>query len=78
MDCAFGLVYLSSTGSTADVALGLNFVLAAVLAVLTIQDLRSRAWRWQAFVVGGSFLLAPLVGVVLYAVTSSRPVQSTV
>ena len=44
VDCVFGLVYLASEGSTAEIALGLNFVLAALLAVLTTQDLRARRW----------------------------------
>lgn len=48
IDCGFGILYLSSSGSVADVALGLNFVLAALLTVLTWQDLRSRGWTWRA------------------------------
>ena len=73
VDCAFGLVYLASGGSVAKVALGLNFVLAALLAVLTIQDLRARRWSWQAIVIGISYVLAPLIGLVLYAAASGRP-----
>jgi hypothetical protein len=76
VDCVFGVVYLTSDGSTADIALGVNFVLAALLAVLTAQDLRARNWTWPAFLIGASYLLAPLVGLVLYAIGSGRPKAS--
>ena len=76
IDCAFGIVSLTSDGSVAEVALMLNFVLAAVLAVLTWQDLRARSWTWQAPLVGVSYVVAPLVGLILYAVLSDRPKQS--
>ena len=70
--CGFGVMALTATGSAADFGLGMNFVLAALLAVLTAQDLRHRGWRWQAVAVGISYLLAPLVGLVLYALASGR------
>lgn len=73
IDCGFGILHLSTSGSLADVALGLNFVLAALLTVLTWQDLRSRGWTWPAPLVGISYLAAPLFGVVLYAMASNRP-----
>ena len=73
IDCGFGILYLSSSGSVADVAFGLNFVLAALLTVLTWQDLRSRGWTWQAPLVGLSYLAAPLFGLVLYAMASNKP-----
>lgn len=73
LDCAFGVIYLTSDGSLADVALALNFILAVLLMVLTWQDLRARGWRWQAPVVGISYLFAPLLGLILYALASGRP-----
>jgi phosphoglycerol transferase MdoB-like AlkP superfamily enzyme len=73
VDCIFGLLYLSSSGDSADVFLGINFSLAALLTVLTWQDLRKRGWTWQAPVVGVSYLVAPLIGLMLYAITSNRP-----
>jgi hypothetical protein len=76
IDCAFGATALSTEGSVSGVAFGLNFTLAALLAVLTWQDLRARAWHWQAPLVGLSYLVAPLVGLVLYALASGRPKQS--
>lgn len=78
VDCVFGIVALSTGGTVASVALGVNFVLAALLMVLTWQDLRARGWTWHAGVVGVSYLLAPLVGLVLYAVASGRPRQGPV
>lgn len=72
LDCAFGLTALYTDGAASSVAYGLNFVLAAVLAMLTWQDLRSRGWTWQS-VVSVTYVLAPLVGLVLYAALSSRP-----
>lgn len=70
--CVFGVISLSAGGTTASIALGLNFILAALLMVLTWQDLRARGWTWQAGVVGISYLLAPLIGLVLYALASGR------
>lgn len=72
LDCAFGAVALSADGTTSSVAYGLNFVLAALLAVLTWQDLRARGWTWQS-AASITYLIAPLVGLVLYAALSSRP-----
>ena len=77
VDCAFGVIALSTDGSIAEVALGLNFVLAALLAILTWQDLRQRNWGWQAPVIGLSYLAAPLIGLVLYAWASGRPAIRT-
>ena len=74
----FGVISLSSTGAVASVALGLNFILAALLMVLTWQDLRARGWTWQAGVVGISYLAAPLIGLVLYALASGRRRQDRV
>ena len=73
VDCAFGAVTLATEGSVAKVAFGLNFTLAALLAVLTWQDLRQRDWTWQAPLIGLSYLVAPLIGLVLYAIASGRP-----
>lgn len=72
-DCIFGLLYLSNSGDNADTFLGINFLLAALLMVLTWQDLRKRGWAWQAPVVGVSYLFAPLIGLILYAIASNRP-----
>ena len=72
LDCVFGVVALSSSGTLSEVSFGLNFTLAALLMVLTWQDLRARGWTWQAPVVGVSYLVAPLVGLVLYALASGR------
>jgi hypothetical protein len=77
VDCGFGAIALSTDGSVAGVALGINFVLAALLAVLTWQDLHERNWSWQAPVIGVSYLLAPLIGLVLYALASNRPTTPT-
>ena len=77
VDCALGIIAITTDGSIAEVALGLNFVLAALLAVLTWQDLRQRNWSWQAPVIGLSYLAAPLVGLVLYAWASGRPAGGT-
>jgi len=44
VDCIFGLLYLSSEGDSAETFLGINFLLAALLMVLTWQDLRKRGW----------------------------------
>jgi hypothetical protein len=75
LDCVFGVGALTASGTTSEVFLLLNFLLAALLMVLTWQDLRSRGWTWQAPAVGVSYLLAPLVGLVLYAFASNRPRQ---
>jgi hypothetical protein len=72
VDCIFGVVALSTSGTVSDISLGLNFTLAALLMVLTWQDLRTRGWTWQAPIVGVSYLAAPLVGLVLYALASGR------
>ena len=72
LDCVFGLVYLYSDGSVSNIALGLNFILAALLMVLTYQDLRARGWTWPA-AASITYLIAPLVGLVLYAALSNRP-----
>lgn len=73
--CLFGIGSLTTSGTASEVFLLLNFLLAALLMVLTWQDLRARGWTWQAPVVGVSYLFAPLVGLVLYAVASNRPRQ---
>lgn len=73
VDCGFGALYLTTSGSLADAALLLNFLFAALLTVLTWQDLRARDRTWPAPVTGLSYLLAPLVGLVLYAAFSNRP-----
>jgi phosphoglycerol transferase MdoB-like AlkP superfamily enzyme len=73
VDCIFGVLYLSNSGDSADTFLGINFLLAALLTVLTWQDLRKRNWTWQAPLVGVSYLFAPLVGLILYALASNRP-----
>lgn len=72
LDCVFGLIYLYSDGAVSNLALGLNFVLAALLVVLTYQDLRSRGWSWPA-AASVTYLIAPLIGLVLYAALSNRP-----
>lgn len=72
VDCAFGAVALSTDGTTSSIAYGLNFILAAVLVVLTWQDLRARGWTWQC-AASITYLVAPLVGLVLYAALSNRP-----
>ena len=75
LDCAFGATALATDGTTSSIAYGLNFVLAALLAVLTWQDLRARGWTWPA-AAGITYLIAPLVGLVLYAALSNRPRRS--
>ena len=75
VDCAFGATALSTDGATSAIAYGLNFTLAALLAVLTWQDLRSRGSTWQA-AASVTYLIAPLVGLVLYAAFSGRAKQS--
>ena len=52
LDCLFGIGSLTTSGGASEVFLLLNFLLAALLMVLTWQDLRSRGWTWQAPVVG--------------------------
>jgi hypothetical protein len=73
IDCVFGVVALTSDGSTKTTFLMLNFLLAVVLAILTAQDLRHRGWSWRALVIGASYAIAPLVGLIAYAIASDRP-----
>jgi hypothetical protein len=73
--CGFGAIALTTEGTASATAYAFNFILAALLAVLTWQDLRDRGWTWQSAVIGLSYLAAPLVGLVLYAVASRRPKQ---
>lgn len=72
VDCAFGATYLYGPEGLRAPAFILNFLLAVVLAVLTAQDLRSRGMR-LGWLVGLSYIAAPLVGLVLYAIFSSKP-----
>lgn len=71
--CGFGAIALAADGAVSAVAFVMNGVLALLLMVLTWQDLRQRGWTWQSAVVGLSYVVAPLVGLVLYAVASGRP-----
>ena len=72
LDCAFGVAALTTEGTLAEFAYILNVTLAIVLMVLTWRDLRSRGWSWQAPVVGISYVVAPLVGLIAYIALSSR------
>ncbi|MGB8649523.1 MAG: hypothetical protein WCD35_02560 [Mycobacteriales bacterium] len=72
LDCAFGLFYLFGPHGARSAMLGLNIVLAVILAILTGRDLMARGLRlgWLA---GLSYIFAPLVGLVLYGIFSARP-----
>jgi hypothetical protein len=72
VDCLFGLLSLSGPDDYRGVALAINFGLAIVLAIFAGRDLMERGIRlgWLA---GLSYLAAPLVGLVLYAIFSTRP-----
>lgn len=72
LDCGFGAVALLSDGDLSTVAYLANFLLALVLMVLTWQDLQRRGWTWQA-AAGVTYVIAPLVGLILYFALSSRP-----
>lgn len=48
-----------------------NVVLAVLLAVLTGRDLTRRGMR-LGWLVGLSYVLAPLIGLVLYGIFSTR------
>lgn len=72
--CVFGGISLVTDGSASGAAYAVNVTLAALLAVLTWQDLRRRAWSTvPAALIGLSYLLAPLLGLVLYALAGARP-----
>ena len=73
--CAFGGLSLATSGSLSRAAYGVNLTLAVLLAVLTTQDLRRRGLTWPAPLVGVSYVVAPLVGLALYAIASNRPAR---
>ena len=75
--CAFGVLGLYGSGVARTLGLLVNGVLALILAVAAGIDLDRRGFR-LAWVVGVSYLLAPLVGLVLYGIFSARPVRADI
>ena len=67
---------ITTGGSVRDVALLVGLIVGTVLAVGCTRDLHRLGWTWQAPVIGVSNLAATLVGLVLYALASRRPVGS--
>ena len=74
--CGFGLLALYGTGAARGFGSVANFTLAVLLAILTGRDLASRGVR-LAWAVGLSYVLAPLIGLVLYGILSAREPQGT-
>lgn len=72
--CGFGLIALTASGAVSASAYAVNFCLAVVLAIWTGRDLAARGVR-VPWLVGLSYIAAPLVGLVLYGVFSARPLQ---
>ena len=70
--CGFGLLAIKGHDSARTVGLLVNGVLAVALAILTARDLQRRRVR-LAPLIGVSYVIAPLVGLVLYAIFSARP-----
>jgi hypothetical protein len=73
--CALGAVAIYGGGPIRGVAFVLNFALAVALAIIAGRDLDRRGVR-LAWLVGISYVLAPLVGFVLYAIFSGREAPS--
>lgn len=72
--CLFGLGAIFGSGSLRGASYAVNFVLAVVLAIVAGRDLDRRGVRF-GWLVGVSYVLAPLIGFVLYAIFSSRPAR---
>lgn len=77
VDCAFGLLFLKGPVELRTSALVINVSLATLLAILTGQDLMRRGLR-LGWLVGLSYVAAPLLGLILYAIFSGRPVVAAV
>lgn len=73
--CGFGLLALYGSGDFSSFGYVVNFSLAVVLAILTGRDLASRGVR-VPWLVGLSYVAAPLIGLVLYGVLSARPTRT--
>ena len=73
--CAFGAVAIYASGPIRAVAFVLNFILAVALAIIAGRDLDRRGVR-LAWLVGISYVLAPLIGFILYAIFSAREMRS--
>lgn len=73
--CGFGLLALYGSGTARGAGAAINLVLAAVLAVFTGRDLLARGVRF-GWLIGLSYLAAPLVGLVLYGIFSGRPASA--
>jgi hypothetical protein len=71
--CFFGGLSLKGPEGLQGPAYVVNVVLAVLLMVLTYQDLRRRGWAPLAALMSLSYLL-PLVGLVVYALASNRPI----
>ena len=72
VDCGAGALGLWGPHGARSSMLVVNFALAVLLAITTGIDLHARGFR-LGWLVGLSYLAAPLVGFVLYAILSSRP-----
>ena len=72
--CAFGLVAVLGDDPWRGPAYAVNFVLAVALAIIAGRDLHRRGMR-LGWVVGISYVLAPLIGLVLYGIFSVRDQQ---
>jgi len=70
--CGFGLLALYGSGGLSTFGYVVNFGLAVVLAIMTGRDLASRGVR-VPWLVGLSYVAAPLIGLILYGVLSARP-----
>jgi hypothetical protein len=69
-------VSIYGSGTIRGVAFALNFVLAVALAIIAGRDLDRRGVRF-AWLAGISYVLAPLIGFVLYAIFSARELRAT-
>ena len=72
--CLFGAVAIFGPGRLRGAAYVINFLLAVILAIVAGRDLHRRGFR-LGWLVGLSYLLAPLVGLVLYGIFSVREPQ---
>ena len=70
--CVFGVLTLWGPHDFRDAARVVNVSLAVLLAIGTGRDLLKRGWGTIAVLAGASYVLAPLVGFVAYAIASAR------
>lgn len=75
--CVFGAVAIFGPDSLRGLGYAVNFVLAVILAIVAGRDLHRRGFR-LGWLVGLSYLLAPLLGLVLYGIFSVREPQPQV